>query len=235
VITLKCDNCDKAFQVEDDAAGEKASCPYCGDVNKVPAASGAAAAVTAVPVVAHVPTGKPASEEPERVIAVVRQGMFRAHPFWYLLMVLVGVGGIALAVMAKTSSVRVMADNRWLMWVGVAGVATAVLWWLGWWAAPHRWVKLIITNKRTIRQEGIVVRKTSEVMHKHVTNVMIRQGFMDRILNVGYIGIDSAGQGGEPTVGSAAGRSNIEIEVEHIPKPYAVKKTIDQYRLGPGG
>jgi hypothetical protein len=47
VITLTCDNCDKAFQVEDDAQpGEKVSCPYCGDVNRVPASprSGAAGA-----------------------------------------------------------------------------------------------------------------------------------------------------------------------------------------------
>ena len=229
MITIKCDNCERDFQVEDDAAGEKAACPYCNDVNRVPGTNAVRVAPAAGKPVATAAQG----EEAEKLIKVVRQGMFRAHPFWYSLMVLIGLGGVFLAVMAGTT--QEFADKRWLTWVGVALAGVAVLWWLGWWAAPHRWVKLTITNKRIIRQEGIIVRKTSEVMHKHVTNVMIRQRFMDRIFNVGYIGIDSAGQGGEPAVGKAGERTNIEIEVEHIPKPYEVKKIIDQYRLGAAG
>ena len=240
LITLTCDKCDKPFEIEDDASGEKVSCPYCGDITRVPAAQPGAAAVSAATAsAARTPpattqrTGKSATSgsDPETIVAVVRQGMFRAHPFWYLLMVLVFLGGIVLAVLSTTMQ-QLAANSGWLLWVGSGMAALGVLWWLGWWAAPHRWVKLTITNKRTIRQEGIVMRKTSEVLHKHVTNVTIEQTLLGRLLDVGYIGIDSAGQGGE-VEGSEDQhhrRSAIEIEVDHIPHPFRIKEIIDRYR-----
>ena len=56
------------------------------------------------------------------------------------------------------------------------------------------------------------------MLHDHVRSVDITQTFADRMLNVGYIGIDSAGQDG------------IEIEINDIPRPYDVKAIIDRYR-----
>ena len=91
-------------------------------------------------------------------------------------------------------------------------------WWVVWYVTAHLWVKLTISNKRTIRHEGIIRRHTSEVLHDHVRNVAIKQSFLQRMLNVGYIGISSSGQDG------------IEIEVRDIPRPYAVKALIDEYR-----
>lgn len=216
MITLTCDKCDKPFEIEDDAAGEKVQCPYCGDINRVPAPAEA----PAKPVPVAWPVADKASEiGPEQTIAVIRQAMFRAHPFWYLLMVVVFIGGIVLAVIASTSQQFV--DRRWLSWVGIAMIAAGGLWWLIWWAAPHRWIKLTITNKRTIRQEGIVVRKTSEVLHNHIRNVKIEQSVMERLLGVGSISIDSAG-GSEDQL--------IEIHMDHVPQPYKVKEIFDRYR-----
>ena len=79
-------------------------------------------------------------------------------------------------------------------------------------------VKLEISNKRTVRKEGIVRRNSSEVLHDHVRNVEIRQSFLQRLTNVGYLGISSSGQDG------------IEIEVRDLPKPYELKSLIDAYR-----
>jgi membrane protein YdbS with pleckstrin-like domain len=237
VITLTCDNCDKPFEIEDDAVGQKASCPYCGDINRVPAPPAAPVAGAAVKgtVVASAPVApKPVSASPsvgsgagsaassggaEQHITVVRQAMFRAHPFWYTLLVLIGVGGLVLAVLAKTGSQ--IPSPHIMVWVGVAMMAIAILWWLIWWGAPHRWVKLVITNKRTIRQEGIVVRKTSEVLHNHIRNVKIEQSFLQRLLGVGSISIDSAG-GSEHEM--------IEIQMDNVPQPYKVKETLDRFR-----
>jgi membrane protein YdbS with pleckstrin-like domain len=231
MITLKCDNCDKSFEIEDDAAGEKAACPYCGDINRVPVQSSAPASAgsSAVPI-GRVPETPPASapasraavaapSDAERTIAVVRQAMFRAHPFWYSLMVLVFLGGIVLAVLGQTS--QQFASMRWMAWLGLGLSAAALIWWIIWWAAPHRWIKLTITNKRTIRQEGIVVRKTSEVLHNHIRNVKIEQSFLERILGVGSLSIDSAG-GSEDEL--------IEIHMKHVPQPYRVKEIFDRYR-----
>ena len=226
MITIHCDNCEKAFEIEDDAAGQKASCPYCGDVNRVPTA-GLPADAAPLPVGKPLPEGvapsranaTTAAAEPERQITVVRQAMFRAHPLWYSLMAILILGGIVVAVLAKTTNQ--FANMPWLVWVGLAAAGLGLIWWLVWWAAPHRWIKLVITNKRTIRQEGIIVRKTSEVLHNHIRNVKIEQTFVQRLLGVGSLSIDSAG-GDEHEM--------VEIQMNNVPRPYNVKQTLDQFR-----
>ena len=239
-ITITCDKCERRFEVDDEHAGGRAECPYCGDVNRIPAA---AAAVGEAPVATGRGRGRPAlpataarpsrtatsagaTGTDEEVVAVVRQAMFRAHPFLYSGLVLLIVAGTVGAGLAAASVV-----GAWLVPAGliVAGVGALAL--LGWWLAPHRWTKLVITNRRTIRQEGIVMRKTSEVLHHHVVNVVIEQSLLQRLLGVGYLGIDTAGQAAGTGPGSS---SNIEIEVSDIPQPYEVKKLIDRFRLGEG-
>lgn len=231
MITLKCDNCDKPFEVEDDARpGEKVSCPYCGDVNRLPAANASAGGESTTPVARGRPlvstpdapmparhVSQPAQEAEEHEVLVVRQAMFRAHPFLYSLMVLTVLLGLGWAVAAMIQTQWA----RWHVWLGVAVAALGTLWWIVWWGAPHRWVKLIITNKRTIRQEGIIVRKTSEVLHSHIRNVKIEQSVLQRVLGVGSIAIDTSGGSEEQPV---------EIEMDNVAKPYDVKAVFDQYR-----
>ena len=102
--------------------------------------------------------------------------------------------------------------------MALAPALFGVGWMVQWWVATYFWIKITITNKRTIRHEGIIRRHSTEVLHDHVRSVDIRQSFVQRLFNVGYIGIDSAGQDG------------IEIEIRDIPRPYDIKKTIDRYR-----
>lgn len=247
MIKLTCDNCDKPFEVEDDARpGEKVSCPYCGDINRVPDAS---AAVAAVPPrgrpVSSAPEGampargvsKPAQEAEEHEVLVVRQAMFRAHPLLYVIMILVIMLGFgwALTAIMKTQWAR------WHVWLGLTVGLLGVLWWVIWWGAPHRWVKLIITNKRTIRQEGIIQRRTSEVLHRHIMNVQIKQTVLQRVLGVGSIAIDSAAGSGSDAFSARPNRNGdessdkstpigVEIEMNNVAKPYDVKAVIDKYR-----
>lgn len=240
MITLTCDKCEKLFETDDDAAGGKVSCPYCGDVNVVPrsgapVAAPAVAPASAAPAAPAAPVARPSpqTDSPERIVEVVRQGMFRAHPLLYLIMVLIFLSGAALAVIA-TSTQLLPPSAGWMVWVGVALMAIGFLWWLGWWAAPHRWIKLTITNKRVIRQEGIFMHTTNEVLHRHITDIVVKQTLLERILNVGYIGVDCAGQGGNARTdeeGKPLPRGNIEIEMHNIPRPMRVKETINRFRL----
>jgi hypothetical protein len=244
VITLTCDNCDKPFEVDDDAlAGEKVSCPYCGDITRVPER-----------VAAPVPRGKPVSSAPEgpmpargvsqtaqeaeeHEVLVVRQAMFRAHPLLYSFMVLLVLSGLGFAIAAIVNT----AWWRGYVWVGLSVMFIGLAWWLVWWAAPHRWVKLIVTNKRTIRQEGIIQRRTSEVLHRHIMNVQIRQTVLQRVLGVGSIAIDSAAGSGSDAFGQRGDTNDndkddypappgVEIEMNNVAKPYDVKAVIDRYR-----
>lgn len=212
-MLIQCDNCERQFDVPDDTTAAKAPCPYCGDINRVPmtaaAPAGARSAQAAAPA-ATVATGS----EPEKTICIVRPAMFRAHPWKYSGLVLLILGGIALLVMSLMTVVAL----PWLIWPGLLMTIVGLIWFGSWWLSVHLWTKLIVSNKRTTRHEGIVKRHTTEVLHDHVRSVDIQQSLMERIFGVGTVGIDSAGQ------------DDVEIIMKDIPKPYEVKKVIDTYR-----
>lgn len=221
MITLQCDNCERPFDVRDEDAGGKVPCPYCGDVNRVPAldepravaSAGTGAVVVPASGVRSADVGQ--GDAPgERELCVVRPGMFRAHPFRYAAIVLLFVAGIAGMIAAVTTD-RV---GPWAVWPSLALIVGTGAWFAWWYVTTHFWERLVVSNKRTIRHVGIIKRHTTEVLHDHVRSVDIRQTFMERLFNVGTLGIDSAGQDG------------IEIEARDIPKPYEVKKLIDQFR-----
>lgn len=217
-MQIECDNCERMINVPENHKGPKISCPYCGDVNRIPEQVGEVEgpAESAAPSEAGepAPADLPSKRETEKTICVLRPAMGRAHPFQFALMIVLGLGGIVLAIMSR-------ADERladWWLWPGLVLTAAAIIWWCGWWCATHLWLKLTVSNKRTIRQEGIIQRHTTEVLHDHVRSVDIQQSLTQRIFNVGTVGIDSAGQ------------DDVEIVMRNIPRPYEVKKIIDQYR-----
>ncbi len=218
MITIECDNCERPFEV-DPAGGDRVACPHCGDINRVQPerAQGHAARTRAAPQETKPswPEGLPPDAGPEQLIRVVRPAMFRAHPFRGLAVLCLAAGGGVLAAWGLPAEET---PRRLLGWLGVALAAAAMLWLLKWYVGEHLWVSLSISNKRTVRREGIIKRHTSEVLHDHVREVVIRQSFLQRIFNIGYLGISSSAQGGT------------EVEVRDIPAPYKVKALIDQYR-----
>ena len=143
MIRITCDNCEKPFEADDSDAGGRLACPYCGDVNRVPAPTAAegdsvAAALPRGREVASSPTppAKAGSSADETRLRMVRAAMFRAHPILYSLMVLLLIAGLVLAIGAAISPEW---DNV-LIWVGLGVSVGAAIWWLIWWLAPHRWV-----------------------------------------------------------------------------------------------
>ena len=95
-----------------------------------------------------------------------------------------------------------------------AGLVILFIWWI-----KSQNTTLIVTDKRTILQQGILSRHTNEVMHSHVRNIQINQSPMQRLFNIGTIKIASAGTG------------DIEISADGIPSPNRIKAVIDHYRL----
>ncbi|NET11901.1 MAG: PH domain-containing protein [Okeania sp. SIO1H6] len=78
---------------------------------------------------------------------------------------------------------------------------------------------MIVTDKRTILQQGLLSRYTNEVMHLHIRNIQIQQNMMERLFNIGTIKIACAGTG------------DVEISISGIPAPNRIKAIIDHYRL----
>ncbi|MHC4452580.1 MAG: PH domain-containing protein [Planctomycetota bacterium] len=206
MIQLECDNCEMLFDVEDRDAGGKVPCPHCGDINRVPEAAAA-------------PEPRAEEEAPvkgdrETPIRTVRPSMFRAHPVRGLVVALLILGGLVMALASGLSETVA----GWILWPGLLALAVGLVWLLFWWVRTTLWIRVEISNKRTVRYEGIIRRHSTEVLHDHVRSVDIQQNFVQRLFNVGYIGIDSAGQ------------DQIEIEIRDIPGPYQVKEIIDRYR-----
>jgi uncharacterized membrane protein YdbT with pleckstrin-like domain len=96
--------------------------------------------------------------------------------------------------------------------VGI-GIIALFFWWL--WC---RCATLTITDERVTLRTGILTTKLSEVLHRDIRNVQITQSLLQRLTNAGKIGISSAGQAG------------IEIEIDGIVDPNAVKAIIDRCR-----
>ncbi|MGD1713351.1 PH domain-containing protein [Hydrocoleum sp. CS-953] len=94
------------------------------------------------------------------------------------------------------------------------GILLLLIWWI-----KSQNTTLIVTDKRTILQQGLLSRYTNEVMHVHIRNIQIQQNMMERLFNIGTIKIASAGTG------------DIEISISGIPAPNRIKATIDHYRL----
>jgi uncharacterized membrane protein YdbT with pleckstrin-like domain len=92
------------------------------------------------------------------------------------------------------------------------GVGTLLLW------LNRLGERVHITNKRTVLRTGLLSKRTTEVMHDHVRNIQVTQSFLNRIFDVGTLGISSAGQEG------------IEIVARDVPHPEELKRTIDYYR-----
>lgn len=231
MLTFICDNCEKALEVDDNQAGLKVKCPYCGDVNIVPGSStstpgtsrsGNAASVSTGPAANDsmpkargdraAAAGFPPANGPEAFVRQVKSSMFRARPWTTLLMfVLIVGGGVGGAILAFMPPLLPFAIG-----CGVAFVVGLV--WIGIWKILALEVRLEITTKRTIERRGLFSKSTTEVMHADIRNFQLSQSFWQRLLNVGTIGI------------SSAANEDVEIVMKDVPKPEEVRKMIDLYR-----
>lgn len=90
---------------------------------------------------------------------------------------------------------------------------------LAWWIQVLG-TTLTVTNEQTTLRKGILSKHTNDVFHGNVRNIQVRQSFLQRMFNVGWVGISSAGQAG------------VEIDINGIPDPNTVKDIIDDHRQG---
>jgi uncharacterized membrane protein YdbT with pleckstrin-like domain len=124
----------------------------------------------------------------EKVLYEAHPAMFRNHPVYFVLCVLL-IAAFGL------------------------GLILLFVWWL-----QSQATTLTVTNEQTTLRKGILSKETNDVFHNNVRNIQIRQTPFQRIMNVGWIGISSAGQAG------------LEIEVNGIVDPERVKQIIDDHR-----
>ena len=129
-----------------------------------------------------------ASADQDTILYRVNPAMFRNHPFYFLVCILL---------------------------IPAFGIGLLLL--LAWWFEALG-TTLTVTNEQTTLRKGVFSKHTNDVYHENVRNIQVRQSFLQRIFNVGWIGISSAGQSG------------LEIEVSGVAGPHQIKELIDKYR-----
>lgn len=164
-----------------------------------------------------------AVEQEERTLVKVHPVVFRARPFASLIIIVVGLAAVVLIVMSlagmslagySLDETMKLGPASLLVWV-CAITLLLIAGMVGYWMLLSKFTTLTVTDDRTIYQEGIVSRETSEVQHDDVRNIQLDQTFFQRILNVGDVGISSSGQ------------DDLEVVAKRLPHP---KRIIDCIR-----
>jgi uncharacterized membrane protein YdbT with pleckstrin-like domain len=104
------------------------------------------------------------------VVYEAHPAMFRAHPFWFILFVLL---------------------------IAAFGVGLLILLY---WYIKTRATALTVTQHELMYERGILSKDRLSVSLRHVRSVHVTQGFINRILGVGTIQVSTAGDEPEFTV-----------------------------------
>ena len=147
----------------------------------------------------------------EKVLYEAHPSMFRNHPVWFVLIGLLCIVGIALLFLPVQTSW--LTKTLEVLIPLAAGLISYFVWWL-----KCKATTLTVTTERTSCRRGILSKAITEVWHQDIRNVQLNHSFLQRILDVGKLGISSAAQSG------------LEISVSGIPRPDEVKQLIDQNR-----
>jgi uncharacterized membrane protein YdbT with pleckstrin-like domain len=105
-----------------------------------------------------------------QVIYEAHPAMFRAHPFWFILSVLL---------------------------IAAFGIGIIILLY---WYIKTRATALTVTDQELMYERGILSKDRTSVSLKHIRSVNIAQGFVNRILGVGTVQISTAGDEPEFTI-----------------------------------
>ncbi|KAA0212579.1 MAG: hypothetical protein DYG94_14175 [Leptolyngbya sp. PLA3] len=216
MVSKSCDRCERTIEFPDDRAGSKVECPYCGDMNMLPALSGVhePAGVATGRTDRASAAGYPPDTGPEQRVMMVRPAWVRSQPFRSIGSMVLAAGGLVLGLIHLIDRTAVPGWAAIIAILAALGFGGVVAWW---------WIQslsaaLEVTTKRTVAKRGIFSRSTSEVLHDNIRNVRIEQSFWQRVWGVGSIGISSSGQDG------------IEIQMDRIPGPQRLQQVIDLYR-----
>jgi len=163
-----------------------------------------------------------ATKREERTLAKVHPVVFRARPITTLILGLVFLVAVAALIMSfagmavagySLDDTMTLGPASLLTWVCAITLSVIVAI-VGYWMILSRFTTLTVTDDRTIYQEGIISRETSEVQHDDVRNIKLDQSFVQRLLGVGGVGISSSGQ------------DDMEVVAKRLPNPERIIRLI---------
>jgi uncharacterized membrane protein YdbT with pleckstrin-like domain len=105
-----------------------------------------------------------------QVVYEAHPAMFRAHPFWFILCVLL---------------------------IAAFGIGIILLLY---WYIKTRATALTVTDQELMYERGILSKDRTSVSLKHIRSVNIAQGFVNRVMGVGTVQVSTAGDLPEFTI-----------------------------------
>ncbi len=221
VLTTKCPYCQHEVDSTIDHLDGPVVCPSCKKPFEIEMPT---VVVTSVHDVDEKKANKDrmTTEPDERTLAKVHPVVFRAWPIATLVLGLVflvavvamimSVAGMAVAgySLGETMTLGPASLLTWVCTITFLVIAAIV----GYWMLLSQFTTLTVTDNRTIYQEGIVSRETSEVQHDDVRNIQLDQSFVQRLLKVGDIAISSSGQ------------DDLEVVAKRLPNPARINELI---------
>lgn len=208
-LTYRCPLCHEPVKVAASLVGEQIDCPHCHRAIKIEAP--VAELIEGTDLDDGTADRVASPLDSEEMICVVHPVMFRAHPFWFLLLFGCFVAGLVIAAGGGFFSFPWQALVGWILGgvLAVFGGIGLIAWWL-----KTRAVTLEVTNKRTRLIRGLIAKSTSEVQHDDVRNIQVDQSMIGRLVDVGELAISSSGQDG------------LEINAKGLPGPNHIAELI---------
>jgi uncharacterized membrane protein len=211
-LAYECPHCGAANTVDPAAIGEIVTClnDDCGQVFKIDAPAGHLLRDDDPKVVeARANHQEDTVSQTERNLFTVHPAIFGNQPLSFLGVLLLVIGGIVGAVMARNELILMYSGSA----LAAAGAMVIAYWWL-----QTRFRSVSVTSKRTLYTQGIFSKQTSEVQHDDVRNMQVHQSFFDRLVGVGHLAISSSGQ------------DDMEIDVRGLKSPQRVIDIIREYQ-----
>ena len=131
--------------------------------------------------------------------------MARNRPIWFILYIVLNVGGLIAAIRFDQQSYQIVGLVCWL--------GTIIMFLV--WYIHTKSTKLSITNNDILHEKGLLSKERREVSIEKVRTVNVKQTFLNRILGVGEISVFTAGD-------------LPEIVVPGLPDPNKIREIIKQ-------
>lgn len=208
-LTYRCPLCHEPVKVAAALVGQQIDCPHCHRAIKIDAP--VAELIEGTDLDDGTADRVSSPLDSEELLRVVHPVMFRAHPFWFMLLFACFLAGLIIAAGGGYFELPWQASVGWILGgaLAVFGGIGLIAWWL-----KTQSLTLEVTSKRTRLIRGFIAKATSEVQHDDVRNIQVDQSMIGRLVNVGGLAISSSGQ------------DDLEINAKGLPGPNQIAELI---------
>ena len=133
--------------------------------------------------------------------------MARNRPIWFILYIVLNVGGLIAAIRFDQQSYQIVGLVFWL-----GTIIMFLVWYL-----RIKSTKVTVTSYNILIEKGLLSKHRREIAIEKVRTVDVKQGFIDRILGVGDIEVYTAGD-------------LPEFEVTGLPNPNEIREIVKKYQ-----